>query len=135
MGSRKHPFYVIILGAKACHPEPVEGRAQRPYPLCFDRLSMTPVVISPQPLNPEIENLNSEIKTMAFPLANGPVRQLADPNPRLGMAGPVRAVGFPLQSLTRPGLGAESEGEYSCQPCLPFSSACGPQGTTLRQRF
>jgi kynurenine formamidase len=53
-------------------------------------------------LNSEIENPNSEIKTMAFPLANGPgftLQILAPASARR----PVRAVGFPLQSLTRPG--------------------------------
>jgi hypothetical protein len=35
-------------------------------------------------------------------VACGPVRQLADANPRLANAlSPARAVGYPLQSLTR----------------------------------
>jgi hypothetical protein len=38
-----------------------------------------------------------------YGVACGPVLQLADANPRLAYAqSPTRAVGFPLQSLTRP---------------------------------
>ncbi len=55
----------MTLGVVACHPELVEGRAQRPTPLCFDRLSMTPffncvIIKNEGSSSPRITALHSE---------------------------------------------------------------------------